>query len=522
MSLLGKDTFFSGTFSMAGRDSAEKYNIVAEAKKVDEKSKNKVFKNFFSPDLEWENKRDDIDNENIEKECNIDINDIKNNIKFSLDYIRKNQTQPIKKPNNKKTNLKLAKNKYNLKNIKSPQKKLFKKIFQSFKYKYHNIHLAKLARYKKEGIIQKMNVQQEPIYNPKMSYIYQKLSIGPPWSKLSGRQKNLFDQENYITNLSYNENYSSIKDVKGFIDMAKQTQRNGFPKNGDIRQRCEKKFVPLNYKIINKKKDDIPKFYKTATIHRDNPFKNNNILSYDQNNNEEIIISPFSENNTTRKTRNKNKYKTMNIDKRNIKENKFGFTHRSQSVPDFNSYLSREQLDKLFKKKDRITNGVLFPNYKSIEGGVKMMVIYSKGSNNKVKNNPKEFKGMNSDEVYNANETFEKIYGNKIRAVPLFQKMTPRPDNNDLPVFLNGLTNRMSYYFSTGKSLKMNSYSNSKLYNLCNELNGEKNKYKNSYLNAVRKSLAFDSNNNYDKNKINKELEIKSKKFNELISNNNL
>ena len=84
------------------------------------------------------------------------------------------------------------------------------------------------------------------------------------------------------------------------------------------------------------------------------------------------------------------------------------------------------------------------------------------------------------------------------------------------------LTNRMSYYFSTGKSLKMNSYSNSKLYNLCNELNGEKNKYKNSYLNAVRKILSFDSNNNYDKNKINKELEIKSKKFNELISNNNL
>ena len=102
MSLLGKDTFFSGTFSMAGRDSAEKYNIVAEAKKVDEKSKNKVFKNFFSPDLEWENQRDDIDNENIKKECNIDINDIKNNIKFSLDYIRKNQTQPIKKPSKKK------------------------------------------------------------------------------------------------------------------------------------------------------------------------------------------------------------------------------------------------------------------------------------------------------------------------------------------------------------------------------------------------------------------------------------
>jgi hypothetical protein len=53
-----------------------------------------------------------------------------------------------------------------------------------------------------------MNIQQEPIYNPKMSYIYQKMNIGPPWSKLSGRGKNLFDQENYVTNLSYNDEYS--------------------------------------------------------------------------------------------------------------------------------------------------------------------------------------------------------------------------------------------------------------------------------------------------------------------------
>ena len=205
MSLLGKDTFFSGTFSLAGKDSAEKYNIVAEAKKVDEKSKNKVFKYFFSPDAEWENEHEVIENENIEKECKLNINDIQNNIKFSLDYIRNNPIQPLNKSNEKKINLKLSKKKYKLKNL-NPQKKIFKKIFQSFKYKYHNLHLAKLDKYKKQGIIQKMNIQQEPIYNPKMSFIYQKMSIGPPWSKLSGRAKNLFDQENYVTNLSYNEN----------------------------------------------------------------------------------------------------------------------------------------------------------------------------------------------------------------------------------------------------------------------------------------------------------------------------
>ena len=516
MSLLGKDAFFYGTFSMAGRDSAEKFNIVAEANKAEEKEKNKYFKYFFSPDVEWENEHDDIDNENLEKECKLNINDIKKDIKFSLDYLK---NKSLKSPTNKTSNSKLIKKKYNIKSLnnKNQKKKLFRKIFQSFKYKYHNLHLAKLERYKKAGIIEKMNIQQEPIYNPKMSYIYQKMSIGPPWSKLSGRGKNLFEQENYVTNLSYNDEYSSKSNIKGFIDMAKQTQRNGFPKNGDIRQRCEKKFEPLKKSNINKK-NLFSKFYKTATVQNNSlsPFKLS--LIPDDKKNYQEKSTPLSENKTTR---NKYKYKTVNIND-DIKNNKKVYTYRSQSVPDFNSYLSREQLDKLFKKQDRITNGVLFPNYNSIEERVKMMVIYSKETYCKLKNSKKEFKGISSDEVYNANETFEKIYGNKLRAVPLFQKMKSRPDDNNLPFFLNGLTNRMSYYFSTDKSLKMNSYSNSKLYNLCNELNGEKNKYKNAHLNAVRKSLGFDSDNHYNKNKIEKELEIKSKQFNDLIYNNNI
>ena len=516
MSLLGKDTFFSGTFSMAGRDSAEKFNINAEANKVEEKEKNKVFKYFFSPDIEWENKQEDIDDDKILKECNININDIKKDIKFSLDYIRKKQLQSTEDSIIKKQNSNSNKKKDN-KNKKKKNKKLFRKIFQGFKYKYHNIHLAKLERYKKEGIIQQMNIQQEPIYNPKMDYIYQKLSIGPPWSKLSGRRKNLFEQENYITNLSYNENYSSLNNIKGFIDMAKQTQRNGFPLNGDIRQRCEKKFVPVNFKkIVNSK------FYKTATVQKNafSPFKFANILN-DKKDNEDLI-QPFSENRTSR---NRHKHATLFKIKEEPEIDKFKLIRRNQSVPDFNSYLSREKLNKLdnlLKKNDRITNEVLFPNYKTIEERVKMMVIYSKNTYNKLKNNKKEFKGMSSDEVYNANETFEKIYGNKIRAVPLFKKMTSRPDDNDLPFFLNGITNRLSYYFTSDKSLKMNNYSNRKLYNLRNEFNGNKDKYKNYHLDAVRKSLGFDGNSHYDKNKINKELEISSKKFNDLIVNNNI
>lgn len=515
MSISDRDSFLHGTYSLAGRDSAEKYNIFVEFNKLKEKSKNK-YKNFFSPDVKWENNKDEdeeIDDEKIQKECKLNILDIKNNIKFSLDYIKQKQKEKEKKSQQKKNLKKLNYNKIKIKNIKSYKTKnnnnLFRKLYQSFKYKYHNIHMAKIEKYRKQGIIQKMNIQQEPIYNPNMDYIYQKLSLGPPWSKLSGRGKKLFQEENYITHLSYNVPSSSLKNIKGFIDMKKQTQRNGFPKNGDIRQRCEKKFVPLNYRIKNEKSrvqsDELGKFYKTAIMEKTyGPPFNFTIIPYNKKN---YFKSLYNEDRNTLNDKNRNNSKRS--------------LNTCKSVPDFKSYLSREKLNNLFKKKGKITNGVLSPNYKSIEGRVKMMVIYSK-NHQKIKNNPKEFKGMSSDEIYNVNETFEKIYGNKIRAVPIFQKMTSRTNYNKLPFFMNGLSNRMIYYMYTDKTLKMNNYSNSIIYNVRNEIKENKNRFKNPLLNAIRKSLAFDNKNNYDKNRIKEELEIKSKKFNDLIINNNL
>ena len=512
MSLLEKDNFFHGLFSLAGRDSAEKYNLFAEVNKIEEKSKNRTFKIFFSPDLEWENNNDDIiDNEKVEKECNLNIDDIKKNIKFNLDYIRQQQKMKklLKKVNPKKANEHKDKN----------NNKKFRKLYQSFKYKYHNIHMAKIEKYKKEGIYKKMNLQQEPIYSPKMDYVYQKISIGPPWSKLSGRRKYLFDEENYITHLSYNQFSSSLENIKGFIDMSKQTQRNGFPLNGDLRQRYEKKFIPLKYQIKKGKNDndnnELPNFYKTATIERNSRSHNKfNFIPYDKKCNHDESKCPHSEN------RLRNYIKNFKIDYRN-KNHNIKTINTNLSAPDFKSYLSREKLNNLFKKKDRITNGVLSPNYKSIESGIKMLALYRKAYK-KLKNNKKEFKGISSDEVYNANETFEKIYGNKIKAVPLFEKMTSRPNDNDLPCFLNGLSNRMSYYMSTDKALKMNNYSNSKVYNICNEMKEKKDKYLNKHLNKLRKSLGFENENYFDKNKIQEELEIKSKNFDNLIIKNNL
>ena len=56
----------------------------------------------------------------------------------------------------------------------------------------------------------------------------------------------------------------------------------------------------------------------------------------------------------------------------------------------------------------------------------------------------------------------------------------------------------------------------------CNEMKEKKDKYLNNHLNKLRKSLGFENENYFDKNKIQEELEIKSKNFDNLIIKNNL
>ena len=57
MSFLDKDSILNGTYSNAGKASAELYNIIYKENKIREKEseKKKYFRDFFSPDEEWEN-----------------------------------------------------------------------------------------------------------------------------------------------------------------------------------------------------------------------------------------------------------------------------------------------------------------------------------------------------------------------------------------------------------------------------------------------------------------------------------
>ena len=54
MSFLDKDGILDGTFSIAGKSSAGKFNIIIKNNKFQEKKKNKLYQDFFNPDYDWE------------------------------------------------------------------------------------------------------------------------------------------------------------------------------------------------------------------------------------------------------------------------------------------------------------------------------------------------------------------------------------------------------------------------------------------------------------------------------------
>ena len=390
--------------------------------KINNKNKNHINNN----NLKNENSKINIENNNDNKDIK-NKNKVKN---FYDDFIK-----TLKVNDNKKVNLKLLKKK-NLKRTKS--------ACDIDRYKYHKLHIAKLAKYKKIGLLQKINKVQNAIYTPKFDYIYKRIITGPKWKQLTGRNQTMKIDNRSCSN--FVRNYlkdSYFKEGKGFISMAKQTQRNGFPISNNLRERYEKKFTPLNNKL-NTKKDAI--LIKKNISFNINDNKNSN------NNSKNLIKKRIKLN------LNKNK---------KLKEYK--------SVPDFNRYLSRDQTN---KKITNVYNGnnLLYPNYNYIEEKVKMMVLYNNKKNIPNKN---EFEGIHQNEFYDANKIFKILKGNKSSALK-FDKMTSRPYDKVLPVFMKGIHSRFVSSEVTDKTLEMNNYANINFFDFNNTYNKKSfNKYVN-------------------------------------------
>ena len=108
-------------YSTAGKTAEKKFNYKHQ------KIKTRLGKDLFFPDKNWQISNYLCDNYQLKRECNFNIEELKKNIKRNF----------------KKKQEKIIKAKFEEKE-KENQNKIFKKIFQDFKYKYHNIHISKI------------------------------------------------------------------------------------------------------------------------------------------------------------------------------------------------------------------------------------------------------------------------------------------------------------------------------------------------------------------------------------------
>jgi len=114
-----------------------------------------------------------------------------------------------------------------------------------------------------------------------------------------------------------------------------------------------------------------------------------------------------------------------------------------------------------------------------------MMVLYKNENKKNSKYKINKFKGINLNDLYDLNKCYEKIKGNNLNKVPIFEKMISRPNDDILPSYMKGIYNGMSACMSTEKSLILNNYSgkkfndnNRKNKKLINKFLGNKNEIK--------------------------------------------
>ena len=510
MSIFKNDRLFNGLFSAAGIISAEKYMILDEYKKAQNKQKRKYFQDSFLPDKDWKEsltKKEPIYHKEITSGIQFDIDELKNetnenNFYFlpkspkkaqstkkslydidSLKEIIKNKFKYKKIETNKKDNIN-NNNKCSSINLKNNKKN----------YKYHDLHMSKIEKYKKFGIYDKIFNQQESIYYPKMESIYKKIPSGPSWNKLSGR-KNFFvikkERPDSVNIISYKKDKNKNKGKEKAKTKEKKSKNNT---------------VVVPDLFINRKNRHKKEKVKSAK-YSNVMTKSTSISKTNININNKYIPTTDLVNNNKTNTFIRDKNKTITLKKTKInKKNPLIYNlKKCVSVPVFDKYIDYGKIEKNKNKKiTRIQN--FNPNYSSIESDIKAFVNYN-NTKNKIEKNPrKELKGIKVNELlFDACSTYDKIYGNKMKAVPIFHKMMARPDDINLPSYMKGLYNRIGLFLASEKTLKMNNYENAKIYKFESDFTPKKNKYK-----ATRK-IIYEDDVDKDITKIDKDLESMKK-----------
>ena len=443
---------FQGTMSRAGKASADRYNILGQISVLKEK---KLFKDVFIQESNADKYQKEIENQKDQEQFDKRGMKLKINIKKCFkDYIQKvinqtlilnqatkkrnksreNKSSPLNNDNNSNNNdnsfdetFKSIQNNINKLKMKKIEvnKETLSPFYNKIKYKFYNLHINRLREAKK---VKKLKIKREPIYKPKLDYIYSKSLSGPDWKIILGRKKNIFENHSYHVDKYYNINSNILKDTqKTFINMKKQSYRKNLIDSYETKNKN-------NFKLIPNVKIKILSSYKRI---------------YNEPNISENIIQ-----------KNDTDFQMYKSFTPSVK--------KSRTIIDFKKSLGRYPENKHFDKRIRNSNqGIYNPNYNCVKERTKMMVLY--GDKNKKflfeKNyNENKFKGLNSTDIFSSSDAFDKFNINKTKFSLKFEKMTSRPQDKNLPCFMQGLYNRLASNLITDKSLKLNNYSNGKSY----------------------------------------------------------
>ena len=433
--LLNDKKGWYGSFSSAGKGSADKYNVF----KMKKNSKSQS--NIFNP---FEHKG--LTGQANEIEDNIDIFRIE-----SIDLLKEN-----KNDTKTKSNIPLSTSNKNKKRNGIPEEKLY----------YHNKHV-------KEGtVIKKQYVPGCTKYNPRYNYILKRSASAPEWRTMTKR-KDYIKKDETKFNIDP-PNILNNKAGKAFVDMSKQTQRKiaegfiqsrpqttkpkRFDKENDINTSKSnitfgKLAAPISSKIS--RPSTAFKFSRKSTFRRS--ISQRSISAFTKKDNEEITTESVEDSYD----------EFRNIYMKQLKKKNKSFEKKSNEDKkgyvkgiDFTKVISREHLDKIEDKKKAVIPFSL-PNFKQVRERPLSMVVYDRIHYKNTKT--AEFKGIDMSVNYDPNKILHLVNNHTSVKPPNFNLMTSRPDDADpLPAYMKQIYSRASCYETTSLSLKMNNYANGK------------------------------------------------------------
>ena len=502
-----------GIFSIAGKDSEDKYNILRSFNKVKNHRRNSKYSDAYYPDKEYIeilNGKNPTYSGDIVKETNFDIEEIKQGIKSNNIYYKEDKNK------NKITKIQESRNKGIMtgnNSNKNNKIELVNKshLFKGKKYKYYNEHIKRINKYKQYGLYNKILSQQETSYSPHLDFIYKKIFTGPKWDKLTGRSDLIkLDKNKQGINVSTSTENKISKRIKKINEKNYRNKNLFFTKVKTVNSAKN-----INSNSMLKTQISTGKNFNTIISNSNNIKTNlttNELLHSSKENteiNNNIIIALDFKKNSLFLENNKTFFDKNNI--LLIKPN--NFTINSNIFQIQNKLQTQKNIERKKKRLQKvpITKIILTPNYSAIDGNIKSFVNY-KIKKNTLNKKPKEFIGINSSEfLYDPSRTFEKIYGNKMRSVPKFQKISEKPNEINLPTFMKGVYSRLGIQFNSEKTLKMNNYENGKMYRSQSSFGRkESNKYK------IFRKVRYESDKALDVNKIQQDLDTIKKKFNNI------